>query len=126
MKFHGKIVSGRGIGRKLGFPTLNFEIPENLELENGVFAARLFLNEKIFFAILFFGNRKTFDDKKALEIHILENLVPSKARINESPHEAEFEILDKIRDVKKFEDEEDLKKQIEKDCALARKILGVR
>ena len=118
MRFSGKIISGQGVGRKLGFPTLNFELPKNLEIESGVFAARFFLGEKVWPAILFFGNRETFDDKKTLEIHILK-------KFKENPTQAEFEILDKIRDVAKFENPEKLRQQIAKDCKVAREILGL-
>jgi riboflavin kinase/FMN adenylyltransferase len=124
MRFGGKIIAGQGIGRQLGFPTLNFELAENLKIESGVFAARLFLEEKTFPAILFFGNRETFDNKKSLEIHILEKLALAKAGIEDSPNSAEFEILEKIREVQKFDSSESLKKQIKKDCEIARKILS--
>ncbi|MFA6458647.1 MAG: riboflavin kinase [Patescibacteria group bacterium] len=118
MRFSGKIIPGRGIGRTLGFPTLNFELPENFPSESGVFAARLFLDEKVWPAILFFGKRATFDDEKTLEIHVL-------TKFTESPPEAAFEILAKIRAGRKFDSAEELKKQIEKDCATAREILGI-
>jgi len=117
-KFFGKIVPGRGIGRTMNFPTLNFEIPENLEIKSGVFATRIFLDKKVLPGILFFGNRKTFDNKKSLEIHVLK-------KFTDSPTSAEFEILKKIREVMKFGSTEKLKKQIEKDCEIARQILEV-
>ncbi|MFH0834600.1 MAG: riboflavin kinase [Patescibacteria group bacterium] len=119
MRFYGKIISGRGIGRKLGFPTLNFAVAENWKIEPGVFAARLFLGEKSWPAILFFGKRKTFDNQETLEIHVLNEFA-------ENPSEAEFEILGKIREAAKFDSTEKLVAQIEKDCARAREILGVR
>lgn len=118
MRFSGKIITGRGIGRKMGFPTLNFELPENFAMESGVFAARLFLGEKVWPAVLFFGKRETFDNQEALEIHVLEEFA-------ESPNEAEFEVLAKIRGGRKFESAEELQKQIAEDCVRAREILGV-
>lgn len=118
MRFSGKIIPGRGVGRTLGFPTLNLEVPENFLSESGVFAARLFLDEKVWPAILFFGKRATFDNKKTLEIHVL-------TKFTESATEAAFEILTKIRAGQKFGSAEELKKQIEKDCVTAREILGV-
>ena len=118
MRFSGKIIPGRGVGRTLGFPTLNFELPENFTMEPGVFAANLFLDEKVWPAILFFGKRATFDNEKTLEIHILKEFT-------ESPSAAEFEILEKIRAGQKFTSADELKKQIEKDCSAAREILGI-
>ncbi|MFH0776303.1 MAG: riboflavin kinase [Patescibacteria group bacterium] len=119
MRFRGKIIPGKGIGRKLGFPTLNLKPPVESENEAGVFAARIFLGKKTFPAILFLGNRQTFDNQRTLEVHILEDF-------KEQPKSIEFEILDKIREVVKFDSAEELKAQIEKDCARAREILGVR
>ncbi len=119
MRFQGKIIRGRGIGRRLSFPTLNFEIPENFEIEKGVYAARILWNSKIFPAILFFGRRETFDDLLALEVHVLDE------EISEFPESAEVEIFEKIRDVRKFTNEEELKKQVVEDCKETREILGV-
>ncbi len=119
MQFSSKIITGRGIGRKLGFPTLNLEVPENFLSESGVFAARLFLDEKVWPAILFFGKRATFDNEKTLEIHVL-------TKFADSPTKVAFEILTKIRAGKKFTSADELKKQIEKDCAAAREILELR
>ncbi|MCF7845877.1 MAG: riboflavin kinase [Candidatus Peribacteraceae bacterium] len=119
MKFSSKIVTGHGVGRELGFPTLNFKIPKNFAIEPGVYAARLFLGQLEFPAILFFGKRETFDSSQTLEIHVLEEF-------KESPTSAEFEVLQKIRDTAKFNSKEKLSEQIQKDVAAAREILGVR
>lgn len=125
MYFFGKIIRGRGVGRQLNFPTFNFEIPENLpagrqgfKLAEGVYVARISWDMKTSPAILFFGRRETFDGKKALEVHILDG------EISEAPESAEVEVLEKIRDVRKFANEEELKKQIAEDCATARRILN--
>lgn len=120
MRFQGKIIRGRGVGRRLNFPTFNFEIPKNFEIEKGVHTARILWNSKIFPAILFFGRRETFDGKQALEVHILDE------KISEPPESAEVEIFGKIRDVRKFANEEELKKQIAEDCKKVREILGVK
>ncbi len=118
MRFQGKIICGRGVGRQLNFPTFNFEIPDNFKIEEGVYAAKISWNSKTFPAILFFGRRKTFDDEKALEIHVLDK------ELSESPESAEIEIFEKIRDIRKFTNEEKLKQQIAKDCKIARQILS--
>ncbi len=118
MKFHGKIIAGRGVGRSLSFPTFNFIVPKNFELEEGVYAARIFWDEQKFPAVLFFGKRETFDDEQSLEIHVLK-------KFDESPNELDFEILEKIREVTKFDSPEKLRAQIEHDCEAAKKILRV-
>ncbi len=128
MRFQGKIVRGKGIGKTINFPTLNFEIPDDFDLEAGVYAARVQIppspplskggnGTKWSGGILFFGNRETFDNSLSLEIHLLETSVESP------PESAKVEVLDKIREVNKFENEEELKKQIEKDCTTASQVL---
>jgi len=135
MHFEGKVIPGRGIGKQIGFPTLNFEIPDDFELAEGVYACRVRIPPSPPFvkggsetkwsggisqnAVLFFGNRETFDAGKALEVHILDK------ELAETPESAEVEIGEKIRDVMKFENEEELKKQISHDCETARKLLAV-
>ena len=109
MRFFGKIIRGRGVGRQLNFPTLNFEIPKNFKIGEGVRAAQISWNSKTFPAILFFGRRKTFDGKRTFEVHILDE------EILEAPESAEVEIFEKIRGVRKFANEEELKKQIADD-----------
>lgn len=127
VRFEGEIILGRGVGETLGFPTLNFKIPEKFELAEGVYACKLFAKHsrsrtknqepRTRFGVLFFGKRQTFDNQKALEVHILDEVLAL------SPNEAKVEVLDRIREVKKFENEDELKKQIKKDCLVARKIL---
>jgi riboflavin kinase / FMN adenylyltransferase len=118
-----KIISGNGIGRTLGFPTLNFEVPKNFKLKEGVYACEVKFQvpndkEQVFLGILFFGNRKTFDNQKSLELHILDQ------NLQNPPAVVKVKVLKKIREVKKFENIEDLKKQIEKDCAEGREIFN--
>jgi riboflavin kinase / FMN adenylyltransferase len=118
------IIPDRSIGRTLGFPTLNFEIPKNFELEEGVYVCRikcqvLGSREQVFFGVLFYGNRKTFDNQKALEIHIIDK------NLKNSPIKVEVEVVEKIREVEKFEDEEKLKEQIAIDCEKAKIILNL-
>ena len=118
MQFTAKVISGRGVGKQLGFPTLNLEM-EDLDLESGVYACVAEFAEKEWNAVLFLGKRKTFDNSPTLEIHILD------AEIENSPSEVKVEIRERIRGVEKFLNKEKLIAAITQDCEKAREILGV-
>lgn len=104
----GKTQKGRGIGRKIGFPTLN--IPYNGKLR-GVFAAKVFLNGKWYCAAVHIGSKPTFDDADLVcEAYLIEwngDVAPKVSlKIN---------ILKRIRDSKKFDTIGELKQQISRD-----------
>lgn len=119
MRFTAKVISGRGIGRMLGFPTLNFETPKNFKLAEGVYACSVNFAQREWDGVLFFGKRKTFADTKSLEIHILDEV------IKDTPAEVETIIVKRIRGIKKFPSQKELVIAIAKDCAKAREILAV-
>lgn len=104
----GKIIKGSQLGSKLGFPTIN--IPY-FGLERGVYVGRAVVAGKSYAAAVNVGSRPTVDSKDALcEMFLLkfdEDL--------EVGTEVEVELLQKIRDIKKFPDLESLKNQISKD-----------
>lgn len=104
-----KVIKGNQLGRKLGFPTANMEYPTNIiKIPFGVYKIRVFNKP----AILNWGKKPTLkNQKEVLEVHIPDfddNLYGKTLKI---------EILDKIRDEKKFKNIEELKSQIEKDVA---------
>jgi FAD synthase len=154
MRFEGTIIPGRGIGRTLGFPTLNFEIPEDFELEKGVYACKtqiplhsLFekprsdqtipLSQRGKRAERAGGFGKTpegiwknsilfFGKRKTFDDQLAFEVHILDEVLENSPTKAEVEILGKIRGVEKFKNEEELKKQIAEDCENARQILAVK
>ena len=102
----GKIVKGRGLGKKMGFPTLN--IPYNGELR-GVFAAKVLIDGKSYPAAVSVGSRPTINDESVFcEAYLLDFDGTVDGEI-------EVELLEKIRDIEKFKDLEELKRQIAKD-----------
>lgn len=101
------VIEGNKIGRTLGYPTANMEYPENIvKLPYGVYKVQT-LNRP---AILNWGVKPTLGGKKEiLEVHIPdfeENLYGKELKI---------EIINKIRDEKKFNNLDELKEQIKKD-----------
>jgi len=102
MKIRGKVVRGRGKGGKLGFPTVNIKLAE--KIESGVYAGRVSFDDKMYRAGIFIS-----PNKGLVEAHLIGfsgNLCGKEVEVN---------IGNKIRDVMKFGNDEELKKQIKKD-----------
>ncbi|MDP1994198.1 MAG: bifunctional riboflavin kinase/FAD synthetase [Ignavibacteria bacterium] len=111
--FSGLVVVGDKRGRELGFPTANIQLENESKLipKNGVYAVKVFLEERIFNGVMNIGLRPTFKDTKIVlsEVHILdfnEDIYGKQIRV---------EFIDRIRDEKKFDSKEELIKQIEID-----------
>ena len=116
----GKIVKGKGLGKKLGFPTININPVEKLCLKYGVYAGFIEINNKIFKSAINFGIRPTFEGKNLLiEVHIIENF---KEEINQDFAKVYF--IKYIREEKKFDSVEALKEQISKDIKTIEEILN--
>ncbi len=71
----GRIVPGRGLGRRIGYPTANVDVPPGKLLPpNGVYAAWAVLmpDEEPFPAALYIGSAPTFGaGRRTLEAHLL-------------------------------------------------------
>ena len=106
----GQIISGKKIGRRIDTPTANIEIDNQEFCLNGVYLCKTKLNDQMFFSIVNFGPKPTFDDyKQSLEAHLLDfegNLYNQSVCV---------EFLCKIRDQVKFASIDELKAQINKD-----------
>ena len=106
----GQIISGKKIGRRIDTPTANIEIDNQEFCLNGVYLCKTKLNDEIFFSIVNFGPKPTFDDyNQSLEAHLLDfegNLYNQSVCV---------EFLCKIRDQIKFASIDELKAQINKD-----------
>jgi riboflavin kinase/FMN adenylyltransferase len=130
-RLFGKIVSGRGKGRELGYPTLNMETPKQILPAEGVYAGHVVLSETQDLpfgqgdrvpAVFSLGQARTFGDAFPLliEAHLL--------RIQDKPIVSSYMALDfvtRLRSQHKFPSVEALTKQIAQDCGLARQALGV-
>ena len=111
-KITGKVVTGNGIGRKIDFPTANILISEDFKLlpKDGVYFVKSLIDNHCFFGMMNIGFRPTVDGKvRTTEVHFLnlnENLYDKKVKI---------EVLDLIRNEKKFNSLKDLEKQLVSD-----------
>ncbi|PIR54441.1 hypothetical protein COU75_00825 [Candidatus Peregrinibacteria bacterium CG10_big_fil_rev_8_21_14_0_10_42_8] len=116
MKFTARTVSGSGRGKGLNVPTINLDmsdIPDGIE--DGLYACTISNNMP---AILHFGIRPTFNDSPSCEVHILDTVISSP------PEKLSVEIVQKIRETKKFDSPDELMEQMQKDICVARGILG--
>ena len=108
MEIKGKIKKGRGLGKTMGFPTIN--IPYDGEVF-GVFAGEVFIDGKSYIAAIHVGKRPTVHDDRLICEAFLLNFT---GEINDGT-EVKVQLGEKIRDIKKFDSLEDLKAQIAKD-----------
>lgn len=102
----GKVVKGRGFGKKMGFPTLN--IPYSGELR-GVFVGKVLVGGEFYPAAVSVGPRPTINDESVFCEAYLLNFDGDIAG------EIKVELLERIRDIKKFKNLDELKAQIAKD-----------
>lgn len=107
-------MSGRGLGKQLGFPTINVHYDGQTE---GVFLGRIFLENKWHDSVIHVGKKPTVSDVGVFcEVHVLDwNKDVAWGT------EVRVELNEKIRDTKKFTDTEELKSQIAKDVEFAKK-----
>ncbi|HBG25996.1 MAG: riboflavin biosynthesis protein RibF [Planctomycetes bacterium GWF2_41_51] len=125
----GNVVKGRGKGTELGFPTANIDPHEQIIPVEGVYAGfvsladsvekLITLNQKLP-AVFSLGRAKTFvsDHPMLIEAHLFdENIGDLYGKY------LAMDFVDFIRTQQRFESEQKLKEQIEKDCRVAQNIL---
>jgi riboflavin kinase/FMN adenylyltransferase len=106
----GFVIKGQGLGKKQFVPTINIDVTDFLIPQEGIYITKTILNKKSYESVSFIGHRTTTDGKFAVETHILD-----KEFHQTVPKNIEIEFIKKIRDNQKYENFEDLKKQIEDD-----------
>ncbi|MDP3981561.1 MAG: riboflavin kinase, partial [Chlamydiota bacterium] len=107
LMIRGKIKKGNGLGRKMGFPTLN--IPYYGD-DAGVFVGRVLIDDEWHIAAVHIGPRLTIDDDESICEAFLLDWKGGKIK-----GEIQIELGKKIRDTKKFDSMELLKNQITED-----------
>ena len=116
----GKVVTGNGIGRKIDFPTANISVTEDFKLlpKDGVYFVKSIFKNHYFFGMMNIGFRPTVSGKvRTTEVHYFnfnENLYDKKIKI---------EVLDLIRNEKRFNSLKDLEKQLVSDKKLCEDLI---
>ena len=113
MKLRGKVVQGLGIGAKFGYPTANLEIDGPQDIESGVYAAHAVVNRAVHHAVAVVGARQE-KSKPLVEVLLLDFDGDLYRK------ELEVEVLKKISEIERFENEEQLVEKIKQDVKRAR------
>lgn len=120
-RISGTVVGGAKRGTGLGYPTANVEAVGSLELKHGTYAVRVALSngEKHIHGAAYFGTRPTFESgPPAFEVFLFDFDGDLYDQV------IEVEIIAYLRGDAKFVSAQELKAQMQADCAEARKILN--
>ena len=111
----GRVVKGKKFGRRIGFPTANIKILNQIKPLFGVYSVKIIFNKKTYKGIANFGVRPTFGSSSP----ILEVNVFGK---NHNFYNKNIKVLfiDFIRKEKKFKNSTMLVRQIKKDIKVAK------
>ncbi|MCC5604359.1 bifunctional riboflavin kinase/FAD synthetase [Nostoc favosum] len=125
----GVVVQGQQLGRTIGFPTANLQLPKEKFLpRQGVYAVRIFTlsetsdvapNESL--GVMNIGNRPTVNGTySSVEVHLFDwsgDLYGKKLAV---------ELVKFLRPEQKFASLEALKTQIQLDCVVAKEVLSAK
>lgn len=117
----GRVIPGEHRGAKLGFPTANIIVDTKRAIPpDGVYVTLVYIDGQKYQAMTNIGKRPTFgeEDQRVIEAHILnyhQNLYGKEFRI---------EIIQRLRGEKRFNNIEELKKQITEDVKRGSEILS--
>ena len=117
-----EVVVGNKIGRTLGFPTANLELPhEYMLLNGGVYACMVDYDGHTYKAMANIGHRPTIGDRSKDNPIIEVNLFDFDGDLYGKHIRVHF--IDRIRDEEKFGSLDELKTQLEKDREKTIKLL---
>jgi riboflavin kinase / FMN adenylyltransferase len=119
---HGKVTRGEHRGTEMGFPTVNLSINVKMAIPpDGVYATRAYIDGQEFQAMTNIGKRPTFGDsnERTIESYIL--------NYNQDIYDKDvkIEIVQKLREEKRFNNIEELKQQIAEDVKRGAEILNI-
>ncbi len=117
----GEVIRGLELGSKLGFPTANLKVSTKYKLvpPNGVYAAYVWYKNQRYKSMFYIGNRMTLEGHPqiTMETNIFDFDDSIYGEI------IQVELVDFIRDGKKFDDLNALKAQLQKDKISSQKVL---
>jgi riboflavin kinase/FMN adenylyltransferase len=118
----GRVITGARRGIHLGFPTANLELDSEQALPvDGVYASWAYIDNRAYQSMTNIGKQPTFgNNQRTVEVHVLD--------YHGDLYEYEFkiEIIERLRDEKKFDTPEELRQQMAKDVEQGRTILNTR
>lgn len=108
----GKVVKGDGLGKQINYPTANISIEEDYKIipKDGVYYIKTTIDNKLYNGMMNIGHRPTIGTKeKSIEV----NLFSFDKDIYDKV--ISVDVVEKIREEKKFSSIEALKTQLAKD-----------
>ena len=107
----GRVVEGNKIGRELGFPTANMEIPKGMLIPKfGVYETRTHINGKVYPSVTNVGGKPTVDNASfCIETHICEEIGDIYGEV------IEVEFCSFLREIERFDSLGCLAEQLRKD-----------
>ncbi|KKP86284.1 MAG: Riboflavin biosynthesis protein RibF [Candidatus Roizmanbacteria bacterium GW2011_GWA2_35_8] len=112
--FTSRQIKGRGRARKLGYPTINLEIPKNFDLKDGVYGVEFMVDTKKYLGAMHFGPSPTFaDTEKTLEVFLI-NLKNETTPVTKNKM-LKIKVLKYLREILSFSEKGKLIKQIAND-----------
>ena len=115
----GVVEHGQRLGRELGFPTANLAVPAGFPLSDGVYRSRAEVEGRWYDGMSNLGcNPSVGGAERRLETHIFDVSEELYGRL------LRVELLEKIRDERRFATVEELQTQIAEDRATVLHLLG--
>ena len=107
----GEVVKGEGRGNTLGYPTININYPEyKVQLKHGVYGVKCVVDGTEYKGVANYGNKPTYDNEKVqLEVY-LEGFSGDLYGQTVTVEFVKF-----IREIHKFDSDDELKAQLSKD-----------
>lgn len=119
--FSSSVIHGAARGRRLGFPTLNVQIPaQKLKLPNGVYAVHTIIDGKKYASVTNIGVRPTFgldDQGIVVESYLLDTQGDFYGKT------ARLEFIEMLREEIRFSSGKELREQINRDIERSLRIL---
>ncbi len=117
---HGQVITGTGRGAGLGFPTANLDIdPKQALPADGIYAAWAYIDNKAYQSVTNIGKCPTFgENERTVEVYIL------NYHSNLYGRELKIDITERLRDEKRFDTVDELKKQMAADVKQGTAILS--
>jgi len=117
----GKVVKGKQLGKRLGYPTANLHIKEDYKIipKEGVYVVKSKIEHQTYYGMMNIGHNPTISEgnHKSIETYLFDfnkNLYDKELRI---------EVLKRIRNEIKFDSLENLKKAMKEDEIFSRQYI---
>lgn len=110
-KFKANVISGLSTGRIVGLATIHLD-KVSLDIEHGVYKVMAYINDNKYIGLLHFGYRETLKLGPTIELY-LTDFVGNLYGVS-----LDVQILNKIRDIKKYKHVSELREQVQQDLEM--------